>query len=72
MESIIKLTYGDGFTGRQYNIEINGGWVNLLSNTVGGYRDEQIAKEIARNILIQKFGNDCGIDQMEFEWDGTM
>lgn len=71
MENIIKLYYGDGWSGRHYIMKINDKYIPLIDASAGGPREENKAREKAANIL--KAQNiDYPIEKLSFEWDGTM
>jgi hypothetical protein len=67
----IKLTYGDGFTGRNYFLEIDKEYFNLIGTTLGGSDEENNARNKAKEILKEK-GINFDIDNIPFQWDGCM
>lgn len=67
----IELLYGDGFAGRQFYISINNEIIDLVGVTLGGVGNETGAFLKAKQILIEKFGHDFGLEN-KFTWDGTM
>lgn len=74
---LVKLSYGDGFTGRYYTLKIDDQFIRLWppSNHIcgGSQEDENTARRIAKRILDKRYdGRLLGIDVMPFEWDGTL
>jgi len=67
----IKLTYGDGFSGRAYYMRVGDKSYQLGETNPGGPDNEEKAREIAKEKLAE-MGISESIDNVKFTWDGTM
>lgn len=69
-----ELTYGDGWAGRDYFLQLDGKFHKLNENTtLGGPEDEKLARENAISILSREaphFIQEAKV--AKFRWDGTM
>lgn len=68
----VEFSYGDGFAGRSYHLNVNKDCYDLLGVTLGSKEDERAAREEAKKILTS-LGHDPSImDTIKCKWDGTL
>lgn len=68
----VELWYGDGFTGRTYNLLLEGDERYIkLQHGLGGPNDEAEARKKAKQILQEK-GIDVDITNIPFKWNGHL
>lgn len=66
----VDLSYGDGFAGRHYTMQVFGSSYKLMDG-VGSEEEEQQARVKATNLL-KRFGFEGDLSSVRFKWDGLM
>lgn len=66
----IELTYGDGFSGRAYYLNVDSKAYDI-HHSLGSDKDENIAKEKAAEIL-KSLGIEADLSEKNFKWNGAL
>lgn len=62
----VKFTYGGSFVGTSYSMNVNGKDYSF------GFDIEEVVKNKIVDILKNEYDYEIDIDDINFEWDGTM
>lgn len=61
-----------GFAGTDFSMRINDEYYKLFGPTIDSDNGAKEAIKKAKDILIERFNEDFGVEEMKFAWDGTM